>query len=118
VLAEGNLILRPDVANARLEGTLTISREEFLQEKQVDIKLVAGACFEATKTDVVCFSPERVLEPMAIPHICGNRHLLTPDNMKVDERKRRWRCRRCGRARAAAFRARHKTAALNLVHEA
>jgi len=43
VLAEGNLILRPDVANARLEGTLTISREEFLQEKQIDIKLVAGA---------------------------------------------------------------------------
>jgi len=26
VLAEGNLILRPDVANACLEGTLTISR--------------------------------------------------------------------------------------------
>jgi hypothetical protein len=42
VLVEGNLILRPDVANG-LEGTLTISREEFLQEKQIDIKLVAGA---------------------------------------------------------------------------
>jgi hypothetical protein len=43
VLADGNLILRPDVANARLEGTLTISREEFIQEKQIDIKMVAGA---------------------------------------------------------------------------
>lgn len=43
VLAEGNLILRPDVANARLEGTLTISREELFQEKQIDIKMVAGA---------------------------------------------------------------------------
>lgn len=43
MLADGNLILRPDVANARVEGTLTISREEFLKEKQIDIKLVAGA---------------------------------------------------------------------------
>ena len=111
VLAEGNLILRPDVANARVEGTLTISREEFLEEKQIDIKLVAGACFEATKTDVVCFSLERILEPIAIPGICGNGHLLTPDNLKVDQAKRRWRCRRCGRARAAEFRARHKLAA-------
>ncbi len=46
VLAEGNLILRPDVANARVEGRLTISREEFLEEKQIDIKLVAGGRFE------------------------------------------------------------------------
>jgi len=43
VLAEGKLVLRPDVANARVEGTLTLSHEEFLQEKQIDIKLVAGA---------------------------------------------------------------------------
>jgi hypothetical protein len=46
VLADGNLILRPDAANARLEGTLTISREEVLQEKQIDIKMVAGGCFD------------------------------------------------------------------------
>jgi len=37
-------------------------------------------------------------------------HLLAPDNLKVDQAKRRWRCRRCGRARAAEFRARHKPA--------
>jgi hypothetical protein len=43
VLAEGRLVLRPDAANARFEGTLT--REEFLEEKQIDIKLVAGAGF-------------------------------------------------------------------------
>jgi hypothetical protein len=36
VLADGNLVLRPDVANARVEATLTISREEFLQQKQID----------------------------------------------------------------------------------
>ncbi len=46
VLAEGRLILRPDVANARFEGTLTLDHEQFLQEKQIDIKLVAGAGFE------------------------------------------------------------------------
>jgi hypothetical protein len=74
-------------------------------------KLVAGACFGATKTDVVCFSLEPILEPMTMPDICGNGHLLTSDNLKVDQAKRRWRCRRCGRVRAAEFRSRHKPAA-------
>ena len=46
VLVDGRLVLRPDVANARLEGTLTLSHEEFLKEKQIDIKMVAGAGFE------------------------------------------------------------------------
>jgi len=46
VLADGRLALRPDVANGRFEGTLTVNHEEFLQEKQIDIKLVAGARFE------------------------------------------------------------------------
>jgi hypothetical protein len=49
--------------------------------------LVARACFEATKTDVVCFSLERILEPMSIPDICGNGHLLTADNLKLDHRE-------------------------------
>jgi hypothetical protein len=75
------------------------------------INVVAGARFGATKTDVVCFALERVLESVAIPETCGNGHLLTPENLKVDHGKRRWRCRRCGRARAAEFRARHKPAA-------
>ena len=43
VLVDGRLVLRPDAANARFEGTLTLSHEEFLKEKQVDIKMVAGA---------------------------------------------------------------------------
>ena len=30
VLAEGRLVLRPDVANARFEGSLVLSHEEFL----------------------------------------------------------------------------------------
>jgi transposase-like protein len=48
---------------------------------------------------------------MAIPDICGNAHLLTPANLTIDQAKRRWRCRRCGRSRAAEFQARHKPAA-------
>lgn len=50
------MVLRPDVANSRFEGTLTLNHEDLLQEKQIDIELVAGACFGATKTQVVCLS--------------------------------------------------------------
>jgi recombination associated protein RdgC len=46
VLAEGRVVLRPDVANARFEGSLVLSHEEFIEQKQIDIKLVAGARFE------------------------------------------------------------------------
>ena len=46
VLAEGRVVLRPDVANARFEGSLVLSHEEFIEQKQIDIKLVAGAGFE------------------------------------------------------------------------
>jgi hypothetical protein len=74
-------------------------------------QLVAGACFEATKTHVVCFSEERIREPVDIPNICGNGHLLTPENLRVEQALGRWRCRCCGRERAAVFRARHKAAA-------
>jgi hypothetical protein len=49
VLAEGRLILRPDAANARFEGSLVLSHEEFFEQKQIDIKLVAGARFGAVQ---------------------------------------------------------------------
>ena len=32
--------------------------------------------------------------PLAIPDTCGNGHRLTPENVKVDQGERRWRCRR------------------------
>jgi recombinase-like zinc beta ribbon protein/recombinase len=50
VLAEGRLILRPDVANARFEGSLVLSHEEFFEQKQIDIKLVAGGRYELYST--------------------------------------------------------------------
>jgi predicted amidohydrolase YtcJ len=46
VLAEGRVVLRPEVANARFEGSLVLSHEEFLEQKQIDIKLVAGGRYE------------------------------------------------------------------------
>jgi hypothetical protein len=60
---------------------------------------------------MVCFSVERIREPMDVPTICGNGHLLTSDNLRVDEVERRWRCRSCARERATKFRVRHKRAA-------
>lgn len=56
--------------------------------------MVAGACFGATKTHVVCFSGDRVRQATTIPRACGNGHLLTPDNLRIDEAEGRWRCRR------------------------
>jgi hypothetical protein len=46
-----------------------------------------------------------------IPEACAKGHPLTPENLHMDEREGRWRCRWCGRERAAAFRIRGKTAA-------
>jgi hypothetical protein len=34
VLAEGRLILRPDVPNARFEGSLVLSHEEFIEQSK------------------------------------------------------------------------------------
>ena len=44
-----------------------------------------------------------------IPNHCCNGHALTPDNVRIDHRERRWRCRRCGNDRAVAFRDRQRT---------
>jgi hypothetical protein len=44
--SRSRVVLRPDVANARFEGSLVLSHEEFIEQKQIDIKLVAGAGFE------------------------------------------------------------------------
>lgn len=46
-----------------------------------------------------------------IPQHCANGHRLTPDNVRMDQRERRWRCRQCARERAAVFRQRQKRAA-------
>jgi hypothetical protein len=75
--------------------------------------MVAGACFEATKTEVVCFSGDTVrqgdtLDVHAVPDACSRGHPLTAESMYTDDREGRWRCRQCGRERAAVFRARQK----------
>jgi hypothetical protein len=62
---------------------------------------------------VFCFSDKDLcaVEGPAIPPACGNGHPLSAENLLIDEREARWRCRQCGRERAAAFRGRQKTAA-------
>jgi hypothetical protein len=50
-------------------------------------------------------------EGLAIPAVCGNGHPLSAENLRIDDREARWRCRQCGRERAASFRGRRKTAA-------
>jgi hypothetical protein len=37
---------RGNAANARFEGSLVLSHEEFIEQKQIDIKLVAGGRYE------------------------------------------------------------------------
>ena len=49
--------------------------------------------------------------PMAIPGICGNGHLPTPDTLRVDQAKRPLALSPLWPARAAEFRERHKIAA-------
>jgi len=78
--------------------------------------MVAGACFGATKAEVVSFSASSARRAAkfyarTIPSACRNGHALTPDNVQVDPGDGRWRCRQCGRERAAAFRERQKMAA-------
>jgi len=45
---------------------------------------------------------------LEIPSHCGKGHPLTPDNVRLDQGERCWRCRQRGRQRAAAFRGRQK----------
>jgi site-specific DNA recombinase len=85
-------------------------------DRTLQTNVVAGACFGATKTEVVCFSAgtlrqDAAPDPCTVPGACANGHPLTPDNLHIDQNKGRWRCRQCGRERAAAFRARQKRAA-------
>jgi hypothetical protein len=39
---EGRVVLRPDVANARFEGSLVLSHEEFIEQKANRYKVGSG----------------------------------------------------------------------------
>jgi hypothetical protein len=66
---------------------------------------------------VVCFTDAlEVLRnalptELSVPDACGKGHPLTSENLQMHDREGRWRCRQCGRERAAAFRARQRTEA-------
>lgn len=50
--------------------------------RAVHRRAVAGMDVPALCRERTCGGPPA--EPIAIPDICGNGHLLTPDNLKVD----------------------------------
>ena len=72
----------------------------------------SGGVMPTNSTTIVPFSnPDRRRKIAAneVPAQCGNGHRLTPDNVRIDRREGRWRCRQCGCDRAAAFRDRQRT---------
>jgi hypothetical protein len=68
--------------------------------------MVAGGVLATNSTVVIPFANLRHRREIGLgemPSHCGRGHPLTPDNVRIDQVERRWRCRRCGRERAAAF---------------
>jgi hypothetical protein len=72
----------------------------------------SGGVISTNSTTVLQFPDidRRNIRRWEIPSHCGSGHLLTPDNVRIDQREHRWRCLQCGRERAAAFRYRQKPA--------
>jgi hypothetical protein len=73
---------------------------------------------------VVCFTDAAELlaesqrAARSVPAACGKGHPLAPENLHLrDGDGGRWRCRQCGRDRAAAFRGRRKTARVRDGHD-
>jgi len=74
----------------------------------------SGGTIATNGTVVIPFSRadrRRKIAAFEVPNHCSNGHALTPDNLRIEQHERRWRCRQCGRNRAAAFRHRQKPAA-------
>ena len=77
----------------------------------------SGGALWSHSRGVVCLSDARrgranaFKEVRRIPPMCANRQPLTRDNVHIAKGENRWRCRQCGRERAAAFRGRQKPAA-------
>ena len=72
----------------------------------------SGGLIPTNSTTIVPFSSadrRRKIASNEVPDQCGNGHRLTPDNVRIDGREGRWRCRQCGCDRAAAFRDRQRT---------
>ena len=78
-----------------------------------DVKRGSGGVLCTNSTVVVRFdnNDRRTLRQRHIPSCCGRGHSLTAENLRIDAGEGRWRCLECGRARAAAFRSRHRRGA-------
>jgi hypothetical protein len=58
--------------------------------------LVAGASFEATKTQILCFTAPHTTENFSNSSDLRHDHPFEPGNLTLAEEGKRWRCRRCG----------------------
>jgi hypothetical protein len=75
-------------------------------------KCGSGGMIPTNSTAVISFSSgdrRRKGASIEVPDYCANGHRLTPDNVRIEQQDRRWRCRQCGADRAAAFRDRQRT---------
>jgi hypothetical protein len=89
-----------------LAARLTINATSLLRNPDTVLLIGSGGVISTNSTVVVPFPnvERRKTGRAEIPGHCGNGHPLTPDNLRIDQGQGRWRCRRCGRERAAAFR--------------
>jgi hypothetical protein len=81
------VVLHP---NATAGATLTVGR------MPIQKRCGSGGVIPTNSTTVIPFSSAdrgRKSASIEIPDHCGNGHRLTPDNVRIDQRARRWRCR-------------------------
>jgi hypothetical protein len=96
-----------------LAARLTMNPAALLSNPGIVLVVGSGGRIRTNSTVVIPFPNlhRRETGLAEVPSHCGKGHPLTPDNVRTDQGERRWRCRQCGRERAAAFRGRQKSAA-------
>src|SRR5713101_6064835 len=91
-LADGRVVLRPDVANSRFEGTLTPQSRGISSGKTDRYKVGSGGVLWSHSRNLISFSDKHLRRTssasasiasatggLIIPRACGQGHPLTPD---------------------------------------
>jgi hypothetical protein len=97
-----------------LAARLTMNPAALLSNPGTVLLVGSGGAIPTNSTVTIPFpnvDRRKQLRRLEAPSHCGRGHPLTPDNLHMDQGERRWRCRQCGRERAAAFRGRLQTTA-------
>jgi hypothetical protein len=96
----------------QLAARLTMNPAALIRNPGNVLLVGSGGVIPTNSTTIVPFSSadrRRKSASNKVPDQCGIGHRLTPDNVRIDRRGGRWRCRQCGCDRAAAFRDRQRT---------